>query len=154
MYGGDSLKIWLKKNFNRIVTLEQVSSCMKKGLVIPIYKRQGKDPFVVTSSRCITLSSVLSKLLEIVLLYNGYPQFLRSKASRSAVYNCLSISCRAWIYYYIIPSLQCKNPMEATLPVFVFIEKAFDLVELPIRLKQLHDIGINGKSWRLIKNCY
>ena len=45
MYGGEVLKIWLKKIFNRILTLEEVPTCMKEGLVIPVYiKRQGKDP--------------------------------------------------------------------------------------------------------------
>ena len=34
------------------------------------------------------------------------------------------------------------------------IEKAFDSVELPIMLKQLFSIGINGKLWRLLKHWY
>ena len=42
--------------------------------------------------------------------------------------------------------------MEA-LPFLCFydIEKAFDLVELPILLRQLHTIGLDGKFWRLLK---
>ena len=34
------------------------------------------------------------------------------------------------------------------------IEKAFDSVEFPILLRHLFSIGINGKSWRLIKAWY
>ncbi len=34
------------------------------------------------------------------------------------------------------------------------VEKAFDSVELPILLKQLHAIGVNGKFWRLLKHWY
>ena len=37
---------------------------------------------------------------------------------------------------------------------FYDIEKAFDSVELPILLRQLHTIGINGKLWRLLKHWY
>ena len=68
MYGGDVLKLWLKKIYNRIIELEDLPSCLKAGLVIPVYKRQGKDPLKVNSYRGITLSPVLSKVLEIVLL--------------------------------------------------------------------------------------
>ena len=41
---------------------------MKDGLVIPVYKRQGKKTLQVNSNRGITLSPVLSKIFEIVLL--------------------------------------------------------------------------------------
>ena len=68
VYGGYVLKIWLKKIFNRTFTLEEVPGCMKEGLVIPIYKRQGKDPLLINSYREITLSSVLSKVFDIILL--------------------------------------------------------------------------------------
>ena len=37
---------------------------------------------------------------------------------------------------------------------FYDIEKAFDSVEIPILLKQLYFIGINGKLWRLLKHWY
>ncbi len=72
-YGGVSLKVWLKKVFNRILLLEEVPASMKEGLVIPVYKGQGKDPLLVNSYRGITLSSVLAKLLEIVLLQRLSP---------------------------------------------------------------------------------
>ena len=32
------------------------------------------------------------------------------------------------------------------------IEEAFDSVEIPILLKQLYSIGINGKLWRLLNH--
>ena len=33
---------------------------------------------------------------------------------------------------------------------FYDIEKAFDSVELPILLRQLHTISLDGKFWRLV----
>ena len=68
VYGGEVLKIWLRKIFNHILELEDVPECLKEGTVVPVYKRQGKDPLLVSSYRGITLSSVLSKVLEIILL--------------------------------------------------------------------------------------
>ena len=36
----------------------------------------------------------------------------------------------------------------------VSIEKAYDSVKIPILLKQLYSVGINGKLWRLLKRWY
>ena len=36
IYGGASLKLWLKKIFNAIVSLEEIPSSFKEGIVIPI----------------------------------------------------------------------------------------------------------------------
>ena len=50
-YGGDTLKLWLKV-FNRILTLEQIPAAYE-GLIIPIHKGKGKDPFNSTANRSI-----------------------------------------------------------------------------------------------------
>ena len=64
-YCGEVLKLWLKKIINCIVTLEEVPSYLMEGVVIPVH---GKDPLKIKSYRGITLSSVLSKVLETILL--------------------------------------------------------------------------------------
>ena len=67
-YGGISLTKWLEKIFNRIIALEEIPLCLKESTIIPVYKAKGKDPLMVGSYRGITLSSVLSKLLESIIL--------------------------------------------------------------------------------------
>ena len=67
-YAGETLRLWLRKIFNRIITLEQIPTSLNEGLIIPVHKSKGKDPFKPESYRGITLSSVISKLLEIILL--------------------------------------------------------------------------------------
>lgn len=52
--------------FNHILTLEEFPECLTEGIVVPIYKRQGKDPLLVNSYHEITLSSGLSNVLEII----------------------------------------------------------------------------------------
>ena len=42
-YGGEVLKLWLKKIFNRFIALEEVPTCLNEDLVIPVYKKDGKD---------------------------------------------------------------------------------------------------------------
>ena len=67
-YGGEHLKLWLNKIFNRILVLEDTPQCMKDGLLIPVYKRQGRNPLLLNSYRGITISPILCKILEIILL--------------------------------------------------------------------------------------
>ena len=43
-YGGDTLKFWLKKVFNRILTLEQIPAALNEGLLIPYSQRQRQGP--------------------------------------------------------------------------------------------------------------
>lgn len=66
VYGGEVLKIWLKKIFNRILTLKEIPDCMKEGLIIPIYKRILHRLTAIEG--LLSLLHVLSKLLEIILL--------------------------------------------------------------------------------------
>ncbi len=154
-YGGESLKVWLKKVFNRILFLEEVPASMKDGLVIPVYKGQGKDPLLLNSYRGITLSSVVAKLLEIVLLQRlspvledlGVPDSLQTAYQKG-------ISCMDAIY--ATQEALMTHLQDGGHPYLCLfdIEKAFDSVEFPILLQNLYDIGINGKCWRLIKNWY
>lgn len=62
MYGGTTLIPWLTKVFDRIITIEEVPSCMKVGHIVPIYKRKGKDPLLASIYRGSTILPVLSKL--------------------------------------------------------------------------------------------
>ena len=73
IYGGTAIVLWLKKIFNRIISLEEVPSCLKEGVIIPVYKGKGKDPMVTHSYRGITLSSVIAKAFEIVILNRMSP---------------------------------------------------------------------------------
>ena len=68
VFGGEIMKIWLKKIFNSILHFEQLPACLKEGIVVPIYKGRGKDPLLVSSYRGITLSSVITKLFEVIIL--------------------------------------------------------------------------------------
>jgi len=154
-YGGETLKCWLRKVFNIILSLEEIPDCLKEGILIPIYKKQGKDPLLPSSYRGITLSSVVSKLLEIILLQRlspllveqGFPDQLQTAYQKG-------ISCMDAIYATqeaITHSL--KEGGKPYLCLFD-IEKAFDSVEIPILLQGLYELGVNGKYWRLIKEWY
>ena len=82
VYGGEMLKVWLK----HILTLEEFPDCFKKGIVVPIYKRQGKDPLLVNSY--LYYHSSYQKFWKSFSA-TPLPYSKRQSLSRSAA-NCLS----------------------------------------------------------------
>ena len=61
------------KIFNWIITLEQIPGVLNEGFVTPVHKEKGKDPFLPGSYRGITLSSVIIKPFEIMILHRLTP---------------------------------------------------------------------------------
>ena len=61
------------KIFNAIISLESVPSCLTEGIVVPVYKGKGKDPLSPSSYHGITLSSVIAKTLEVIILKRMSP---------------------------------------------------------------------------------
>ena len=67
-HGGEFLKIWIQQVCNAVVELESMPNSLKQGIVTPIYKGGGKDPLDTNSYRGITLTPVLAKVLESLIL--------------------------------------------------------------------------------------
>ena len=154
-YGGEVLKLWLKKIFNRFTALEEVPNCLNEGLVIPVYKKNGKDPLLPGSYRGITLSSAIIKVFEIILLQrltpildeSGFPDPAQTAYQKG-------MSCIDAIYATQETLLTHARENGKPLLCFYDVEKAFDSIELPILLKEMYAVGINGKLWRLVKSWY
>ena len=67
-YGGPTLSKWIEQICNAIKDLECIPDSLKIGIVVPVYKGGGKDPLDTNSYRGITITSVLAKILESLLL--------------------------------------------------------------------------------------
>ena len=67
-WGGEILHLWLQRVLNSIIKMEVIPPMFKAGLLCPVYKGGGKDPFITNNYRGITMNSVLSKVLEILVL--------------------------------------------------------------------------------------
>ena len=155
LYGGKTVVRWLRKIFNSIISLEEIPHCFKEGIIIPVYKGKGKDPLHPMSYRGITLSSIIAKTFEVVILKRmspilderGFPDINQTAFQRGISCNDAIFSTQEVLLNYI---RQGENPFLC----FYDIEKAFDSVEFPILLTHLFTAGINGKSWRLIKSWY
>jgi exonuclease III len=154
-HGGPVLVEWLLKVFNRILTLEEIPNSLKEGMIIPIYKRQNKDPLHLGSYRGVTIPSVLTKLLEIVVLerMNMIIEDLHLPDCLQTAYQ-KGISCSDAVF--VTQEALLTHLRENGHPYLCFfdMEKAFDSVEFSVLLNRLFDLGINGKCWRIIKSWY
>ena len=76
--GGEAVVIWLMKILNVVIELEAVLEVLKRGVVVPVYKGGGKDPMNVDSYKGIILTSMVSKVLEFLLLERLESVFLEA----------------------------------------------------------------------------
>ena len=110
---------------------------------------------VTHSYRGITLSSVIAKTFEIVILNRmspvldrlGFPDINQTAFQKG-------ISCADAIFSTQEVLLHYIRQGESPFLCFYDIEKAFDSIEFPVLLSHLQSIGISGKSWQLIKSWY
>ena len=149
------VKFWLKRIFNRIIALEEVPVCLREGNILPVYKGKIKDPLLIENYLGITLSSVMVKLFEIILLQRLSPLFEEigfPDISQTAYQSGLSCSHANYATQEALLT-QIREGGNQYI-CFYDVEKVFDSIELPVLLKQLFEIGINGKLWRLLKSWY
>ena len=120
-----------------------------------MFKGKGRDPLNPNNYRGITLTSVISKCLEIALLNRleswltdkGFPHYGQTAYQKG-------ISCADAIFSTQEAILQhMRDGDHPTLCCFD-LEKAFDSIEYPVLLEHLFKLGINGKCWRLLHNWY
>ena len=133
-HGGPLLNIWLKQNFNAIIFFEYVPACMLTG-ICPIYKGKDKDSFSCHSYRGITMTSVIMKTFEYVMLDPILP-----------VLECNGNLFHTQIAYWKLSS--CQDAILATQEAFLKVicdgsvaflclydfEKAYDSIEHPFSL--------------------
>lgn len=68
MFGGNAVDVWLNGMLNAIIELEVVPEVLKTGIVVPVFKGNGKDPLKMNSYWGVTLTSVIAKVLESLVL--------------------------------------------------------------------------------------
>ena len=154
-YGGRSIVMWLTGILNSIVEVEQVPTCLKLGITIPIYKGGGKDPLDVNSYRGITLNSVLSKVLETLILNRLEPLFMEAgipHPNQSAYRK--GVSCADAIFATQEVINRYLQEGSKVYMCLYDLQKAFNSVEFPVLLKRLFDVGVNSKTWRILRSWY
>ena len=138
--------MWLSKIFNTIANLEAIPSIFKEDILIPIYKGKGKDPFIPTSYRGITLTSVFAKTLELLLLNRTLP-ILRDRnipQLTQTAYQC-GVSCADATFACQETISKFIRDGDSVYSGFYDLASAFDTVEYPVLLSHLKNSGISGR---------
>ena len=152
---GEVVVIWLMRILNAVIELEAVPEVLKRGVIVPVYKGGGKDPMRTDSYRGITLTSMVSKVLESVVLEKlesvfvaaGLPHVNQSAYRRA-------VSCADAIFATQEMIARYLGGGSRVYMCLYDLEKAFDSVEYPVLLQKLFDASVNGKLWRLLKSWY
>ena len=132
---GSIFKNWLCQHFNHLLRLEQIPSVFKHRVIIPVYKGKSKDPLFVKSFRGITLSSVISKTFEFVLLERMVP-FLEDSSCPQLTQSTYRKNV-SWVDS-IFTSQEAVRFFTAD---FYDLQCAFDTVEYCILLEELFNTG-------------
>ena len=152
---GEAVVKWLTNIFNAIVSLEAILDSLKCGTTVPVYKGGGRDPLPPDSYRGITLSSVVSKVLEMLLLNRLETVFVEANIphpNQSAYRK--KVSCADTIFTTQEIIARYMGNGSRVFMCLYDLQKAFDSIEYPVLLDCLYAAGINGRCWRLIKNWY
>ena len=137
-HDGEVLKIWIQQVCDAIVELESMPNSLKLGIVTPIYKGGGKDPLDTNSYRGISLTPVLAKVLESlilnrlqdVLLEIGIPHPNQTGYQKK-------VSCAEAIFSTMEAVSQFAQQGKWMYMCFYDLQKAFDSVQYAVLLKHL-----------------
>lgn len=154
-YGGKYLIRHLSALFNYMIQYEYLPNVYRCGMIIPIYKQNGKDKKDPVNYRGITLTSCLGKLFEKILMTRiqkyldkiSFPHpyqfgFRKKAGAISAAY-----TLQESLMYY-------NNHNSNVYAAFLDNEKAFDRLWHCGLLTKLKILGINAKVWRIIAHSY
>ena len=154
-YAGPMLVHVLRNLYNAICSTEYIPLCFKLGVQVPLYK--GKDTCVLDPNnyRGITLLSSFNKLFEILLWHR-----MKSWWHDEGILSELQGACRegaSCIHTAFNLRETIATSMESARHCFVAffdVAKAFDTVWIDGLFKQMYDLGICGKLWRLLYRGY
>ena len=108
-----------------------------------------------SSYRGITLTSVLAKTFEFVLLDRTLPMISDSRMPQltQTAYQ-KGVSCSEAIFACQEAIAKLTREGDHVYSCFYDLASAFDTVEYPVLLSHLKNAGVTGKAWRLIKQWY
>ena len=141
--------------FNWIVSTEYIPINFRRGVQIPLYKGKNTSTTDVNNYRGITLLSTFNKLFEIVIWKRMERWWFQSGAISNLQGACRKgISCvqTAFLLQESISTLLQNN--SKVFVTYLDVSKAFDGVWIGGLFYRLWEIGVHGKTWRILYNTY
>ena len=155
IYAGAGVEVILKALYNAIRLLEVIPVCFRTGIQIPLFKGKDLDILDPNNYRRITLLSSFNKVFEILIWHR-----LKGWWNDENVISELQGACKtglSCIHTAFMLRETVATSMEESGQCFVAffdVAKAFDTVWIDGLFKQIYDLGITGKTWRVLYRCY
>lgn len=126
-------------------------TCLKKAVIVPVYKSGSKDQ--ITNYRPISILPSISKILEKII-NDRLIKYLESRQvlSKNQFGFRAKLSTADAVHEltnYLVQELDRGNQ---TIGIFLDLAKAFDTVSVPILLHKLETLGIRGIQLKLFSN--
>ena len=120
-----------------------------------MYKGSGRDPVKTDSYHGVTLSSVLAKMLEMLVLGRmgdllweaGIPHINQTAYQRR-------VSCAGAIFATQEAIARYVRGSSGVHMCLYDLEKPFVSIEYPVLFNRLFEMGVNRKTWRVLKSWY
>ena len=151
----NSMAKFLETALSRMVATEYIPTNFRRGIQIPLYKGKNTSTLDPNNFRGITLLSTFNKIFEILLWARIEKWWHDSGAvSESKGACCKGVSS---LHTALLLQETIATNLEEGKRVFVTfldVSKAFDRVFIEGLFYQLRNIGIVGKTWRMLYSCY
>ena len=137
--------------FNEILRTKKVPEQFKSGIINPIHKN-GKDPGHFENYRGITISSILMKFRESVILKRLHQLNADQIELQYGFTKCLSPTMAS-----LLLSEAALDSRLSNRPLYVAAldtQKVFDVNSHAVLMVKLYEQGINSHLWRLIISMY
>lgn len=154
-YGGIALITLLTTILNAITSLETVPKDFTMGNIISLYKTNKKNRYNKDNYRGITLTNILSKNFERLILNRWMPYFEEKGFPNNLQFayqkekSCIDASMS--LQESILHNIEHGSKVYCC---FLDSTKAFDTVWIDGLFFKMYNLGIQGKTWRLLRNWY
>ena len=141
--------------FSWILKTEYIPENFRRGTQVPLYKGKNTSALDPNNYRGITLLTTFNKIFEILIWSRIEVWWTDSNAVSETQGACKkgvsSLHTAMMLQETIASNLEKGN---LTFVAYLDVSKAFDRVWVEGLFYQLRKIGIVGKTWRLLYNCY
>ena len=155
VYAGEPMITLLTLLFNHIVRLEYIPINLRRGTQVPLYKGKKACSLDTDSYRGITLLTNFNKVYEIMVWARVKDWWDENKIISDL--QGAGKKGQSCVHTAFLLQESIADALESNKQIFVAfydVSKAYDTVWTDGLFFQLHEMGIRGRTWRLLYRAY